>query len=95
MNTTDKTEKGLTFEVSEADYEEGLEKGWTDDDMLKPGVYKVRRASRFRQKPEEKVTISLDGDIVDFFRQRASESYEEEINAELRKLIEQEKLKAA
>lgn len=95
MNTTDKTEKELTFEVAEADYEEGLEKGWTSDDMLKPGVYKVRRAARFRQKPGEKVTISLDGDIVDFFRQRASESYEEEINAELRKLIEREKLKAA
>lgn len=95
MNTTDKTEKELTFEITETDYEEGLEKGWTDDDMLKPGVYKVRRATRFSQKPKEKVTVSLDDDIVDFFRQRASESYEEEINTELRKLIEQEKLKAA
>lgn len=95
MNTTDKTEKKLQFEVTEADYEEGLEKGWTDDDMLKPGIYKVRRATRFRQKSEEKVTVSLDGDIVDFFRERSSESYEEAINTELRKLIEQEKLKAA
>lgn len=95
MSTTDKTEKELAFEVTEADYEEGLEKGWTDDDMLKPGVYKVRRAARFRHKSEEKITVSLDSDIVDFFRARASESFEEEINAELRKLIEQEKLKAA
>lgn len=95
MNTTDKTEKELTFEVTRADYEADLEKGWTDDDTLKPGIYKVRRPTRFRRKPEEKVTVSIDEDIVDFFRQRASESYEEEINAELRKLIEQEKLKAA
>lgn len=95
MNTTDKIEKESTFEVTQADYEANLEKGWTDDDMLKPGVYKVRRAQRFRQKSEEKVNVLLDEDIVDFFRQRASESYQEEINSELRKLMEQEKLKAA
>ena len=50
MNTTDKANKELTLEVTQTDYEEGLAKGWTDDDMMKPGTYKVRRATRFRQK---------------------------------------------
>jgi uncharacterized protein (DUF4415 family) len=95
MNSTDKSEKELDFEVSQTDYEEGLKKGWTNDDMLQPGIYKVRRAAAFCRDSEEKVSVSLDEDIVDFFRQRSSEGYEEEINAELRKLMEREKLKAA
>jgi len=48
MNTTDKE---LTYTVTEKEYKEGLAKGWTDDDMLKPGKYKVRR-SRFVVKQE-------------------------------------------
>ena len=48
MNTTDKE---LTYTVTEKEYKEGLVKGWTDDDMLKPGKYKVRR-SRFVVKQE-------------------------------------------
>ena len=48
MNTTDKE---LTYTVTEKEYREGLAKGWTDDDMLKPGKYKVRR-SRFVVKQE-------------------------------------------
>jgi len=49
MNTTDKE---LTYTVTEKEYKEGLAKGWTDDDMLKPGKYKVRR-SRFVVKQKE------------------------------------------
>lgn len=94
-NTTDKSEKELTFEVTEADYKEGLANGWTDDDMMKPGTYKVRRATRFsRPKPEE-LTLKLDGDVLDFLRRRSDEPCEKQINSELRKLMEQEKLKAA
>jgi hypothetical protein len=59
MNITDKTEKELTYEVTQKDWEEGVAKGWTEDDMLKPGVYKVRRATRFRNKPEE-VNVKLE-----------------------------------
>jgi hypothetical protein len=40
--------------VTEEDYQEGLKRGWTDDDMLKPGRYKVRRGSFLARHPELK-----------------------------------------
>ncbi|MET0621619.1 MAG: hypothetical protein ABW250_01430 [Pyrinomonadaceae bacterium] len=40
--------------VTEEDYQKGLERGWTDDDMLKPGRYKFRRASFLARYPELK-----------------------------------------
>lgn len=90
MNTTDKKEKDLSFEVTPTDYEEGLAKGWTDDDMLKPGIYKVRRATRFRAKPED-IKVPIEPEVLDFFRQRSDETLEKQINAELRKIMETEK----
>lgn len=95
MNSTDKE---LTFEVTEAEFEEGLAKGWTGDDMLKPGIYKVRRARRFRQKPEAKkvqVTIEIDDDVLKHFRQQAEQpnaaTAEEQINSALRAAMEHER----
>ncbi len=29
--------------VTQEQYEAGLKRGWTDDDMLKPGRYKMKR----------------------------------------------------
>ena len=40
--------------VTQEEYEEGLKRGWTDDDMLKPGRYKVRRGSFLARHPEFK-----------------------------------------
>jgi hypothetical protein len=40
--------------VTQEEYEEGLKRGWTDDDMLKPGVYKVRRGAFLARHPELK-----------------------------------------
>ena len=40
--------------VTEEDYQEGLKRGWTDDDMLKPGRYKFRRGSFLKRHPEMK-----------------------------------------
>ena len=40
--------------VTEEDYQEGLKRGWTDDDMLKPGRYKLRRANFLTRFPELK-----------------------------------------
>ncbi len=37
--------------VTQADYEAGLERGWTDDDMLKPGRYKFRRGGFLARHP--------------------------------------------
>ena len=41
--------------VTEKDYEEGLKRGWTDDDMLKPGRYKMKRGGFLERHPELKV----------------------------------------
>ena len=40
--------------VTEEDYQEGLKRGWTDDDMLKPGRYKFRRGGFLARHPELK-----------------------------------------
>ena len=132
MNTTDKE---LTYTVTEKEYREGLAKGWTDDDMLKPGKYKVRR-SRFvvKQKEENlteneldsqldkmkrlprgsfkaklnatklenckvKISLYLDGDILEYFRKRAepphAAPYQTQINSELRRVMENDSQDAA
>ena len=41
--------------VTQADYEAGLKRGWTDDDMLKPGRYKSKRGGFLKRHPELKV----------------------------------------
>lgn len=35
----------FVLEINEQDYQDGLKRGWTDDDMLKPGRYIFRRVS--------------------------------------------------
>ena len=40
--------------VTEEDYQEGLRRGWTDDDMLKPGRYKLKRLDFLKRYPELK-----------------------------------------
>jgi hypothetical protein len=41
--------------VTQEDYEEGLKRGWTDDEMLKPGRYKLKRGGFLARHPELKV----------------------------------------
>ncbi|HEV3469049.1 MAG TPA: hypothetical protein VG148_06990 [Pyrinomonadaceae bacterium] len=50
-----KEEEVLILEVTQKDYEEGLKRGWTDDDMLKPGRYKFRRGGFLARHPELKI----------------------------------------
>ncbi|MDT7688528.1 MAG: hypothetical protein QOE46_1287 [Acidobacteriota bacterium] len=40
--------------VTQEDYEEGLKRGWTDDDMMKPGRYKMKRGGFLARHPELK-----------------------------------------
>jgi uncharacterized protein (DUF4415 family) len=89
-----KTDKELTYVVTEEEYQAGLAKGWDDDDMMKPGTYKVRR-SRWAEKlraNKVKVSIYLDKDVVEHFRERAEQPnaapYQTQINSELRKVME-------
>jgi hypothetical protein len=45
----------VILEVTQKDYEEGLKRGWTDDDMLKPGRYKLKRGGFLARHPELKI----------------------------------------
>jgi hypothetical protein len=45
----------IILEVTQKDYEEGLKRGWTDDDMLKPGRYKMKRGGFLARHPELKI----------------------------------------
>ncbi|MDT4897452.1 MAG: hypothetical protein QOH25_2529 [Acidobacteriota bacterium] len=49
------TEEEVVLEVTQEDYEEGLKRGWTDDDMLKPGRYKMKRGGFLARHPELKI----------------------------------------
>lgn len=91
MNTTDKK---TTYTVTEEKYQEGLEKGWTDEDMLRPGTYQVRRARHINKKAvqKQKVTINIDSDVLEFYKERAAQTgnppYQTQINNELRRAME-------
>ena len=45
----------LELVITQADYDAGLERGWTDDDMLKPGRYKFKRGGFLARHPEIKI----------------------------------------
>jgi hypothetical protein len=45
----------VVLEVTQQDYEDGLKRGWTDDDMLKPGRYKMKRGGFLERHPELKI----------------------------------------
>ena len=88
------TNKEMTITVTEEEYRKELEQGLTDDETLKPGKYKVRRspwAEKLKGK-KLKVSIYLDADILEYFRQRAepphAAPYQTQINNELRKVME-------
>jgi hypothetical protein len=58
-NTKDKKPESPPDEVelvvTPEDYEAGLKRGWTDDDMLKPGRYKFKRGGFLARHPELKI----------------------------------------
>ncbi len=94
-----KTDKDLILEVTQKEYDEAMKKGWTDDDIQKPGKHSYRRTERVA-KPEDimpsnikvQITLRLDLDILEHFKNRASDAnaapYQTQINAELRKIME-------
>lgn len=87
--------KIMEIEVTEADVNELRAQGVPENDI--PAVGSKRRYVRARhisKRSEQKIKtdIYLDGDILDFLRERSKESYEAQINAELRKIMEAERL---
>ena len=84
----------MTYRVTKEKYQQGLKKGWNDEDMLRPATYQVRRARHLNAKAvqKQKVTINLDSDILEFYKERAAQPgnppYQTQINNELRRAIE-------
>ena len=52
---SDASSKEVELVVTQEEYEAGLKRGWTDDDMLKPGRYKLRRGGFLARHPELKI----------------------------------------
>jgi uncharacterized protein (DUF4415 family) len=96
MNQEDKE---FTFVQTEEEYQKGLAKGWTDEDMLRPGTHKFRRspwAAKLKNAKRIKVSIYLEDEVITYFRQRAEQPnaapYQTQINNELRKIMEADSL---
>ncbi len=90
-----KTAKNQTYIVTEEEYRTELAEGLTEDEVMKPGTYKVRRspwAEKLKNTNKVKVSIYLDEVVVEYFRQRAESPdaapYQTQINNELRKIME-------
>ncbi len=96
-----KTDKELILEVTQAEYDEAMKRGWTDDDIQKPGKHRFRQTTRVA-KPEDilpsnikvQITLRIDLDILEHFKKRASDAqaapYQTQINAELRKIMQKD-----
>ena len=91
-----KKAKERKFEITQEQYEQNLRDGADPEYAPLPGKYVGRRGSFLARHPEMKpkkvrVNIHLDEDIVDYFKQRASEPnaapYQRQINQALRKVI--------
>lgn len=90
-----KTDKLPDYSVTEEEYQSELASGLTEEEVMKPGTYKVRRspwAAKLKNASKVKVTIYLDGDVIEHFRLRAEQPnaapYQTQINNELRKVME-------
>ena len=91
---TDSTCKTIEFETTLQDQEKMRSEGVSEDEIPPVGVRRYAR-SRLRVKPSEakvKISLYVDGDILEYFRARAespnSAPYQTQINHELRKIME-------
>jgi hypothetical protein len=90
---TDSTENFFEYQVTEQDVEELRAEGVPEEDIPAVGtIRKYVRARHYapRREHEIKISIYLNGEILDFLRQRSDETLEKQINAELRKVMENE-----
>ena len=94
MTQTD-SEQEFILKVTEEDYQEGLKRGWTDEDMLPPGEHKFRRVSHDRVRPTQndkaRIVVEIDAEILEHFKARNGESLNTQINKELRAAMERDK----
>ena len=91
MNSTSKI---FEVEYTEADIQEMREKGVREEDLPRVGIHKFRRARHIvpRREQKLKVTIMLDADVLDFYKEQAAKlgnlPYQTQINRQLRKAME-------
>jgi uncharacterized protein (DUF4415 family) len=84
-----------TFEVeyTKADIDELRNEGYTDEELPKIGVHTFQRARHITPRNEQKIkmTAYIDGDILDFFKERAKQPdaspYQTQINQVLRQYV--------
>jgi uncharacterized protein (DUF4415 family) len=91
------TTKIIEVEYTEQDINGVRQKGVSEDELSCVGLHKFRR-SRFATKRSEqkiKVTIMLDADVLDFYKEQAAKHgnlpYQIQINRALRKAMEKAK----
>lgn len=96
MNEQEKNSISKTIEVeyTEQDLQEMREQGVGEDELPSVGVHTFRR-SKFTVKRNDqkiKVSIGLDADVLDFFKELAAQpnsaSFEKQLNDELREAME-------
>lgn len=84
------------LEVTQEEYDEAMAKGWTDDDISKPGKHIFRRRTRKINPRDAKIktTVFIDGDILQHFRHRAAApdaaEFGAQVNQELRAAMERD-----
>ena len=88
------TSETMNVEYTEQDVQEMREQGITEDELPHVGLHKFRR-SRFTAKRRDqkiKISIYLDADVLDFFKEQAAQPnsapYQTQINNELRNVME-------
>lgn len=85
--------KIMEVETTEANVQELRENRIPEEEI--PEIGSTRRYIRARHITKRsdqkiKVEVFLDADILDFLKRRSDESYESQINSELRKVMEKE-----
>lgn len=91
------TSKTMNVEYTEQDVREMREKGIAEDELPGIGVHQFRRSRFITDRRDQKIKISiyLDADILDFFKELAAgpnaAPYQTQINNELRAVIEKKR----
>ncbi len=91
---TNSTSKTFEVEYTEADIQEMRDNEYSEEDLPSVGKHVFRRARHIVPRKEQKlkVTIMLDADILDFYKEQAAKQgnlpYQTQINRQLRKAME-------
>lgn len=92
----DSTSQTIDVEYTERDVQEMREQNVPEDELPRAGVHQFRRSRFVAKRSDQKIKISiyLDADVLDFFKERAAEpnsaTYQTQINNELRAAMERE-----